>query len=87
VIHFDRPWNPAVEDQATDRAHRIGASRLVEVHHLITEGTVEDRIADLLARKRGLADAVLSGGETRLADLSDGELRALVSLGRDRGDA
>jgi hypothetical protein len=48
---------------------------------------VEDRIADLLARKRGLADAVLSGGETRLADLSDGELRALVSLGRDRGDA
>lgn len=86
VIHFDRPWNPAVEDQATDRAYRIGTSRLVEVHHLITEGTVEDRIAELLARKRGLADAVLTGGEASLADLSDSELRALVSLGRDRGD-
>jgi hypothetical protein len=87
VIHFDRPWNPAVEDQATDRAHRIGASRLVEVHHLITEGTVEDRIAELLARKRGLADAVLASGEVALTDLSDGELRALVSLGKDQGGA
>ena len=86
VIHFDRPWNPAVEDQATDRAHRIGQHRLVEVHHLIAEGTVEDRIADLLARKRGLTQAVLEGGETALTELSGSELRALVSLGSG-GDA
>lgn len=86
VIHFDRPWNPAVEDQATDRAHRIGQHRLVEVHHLIAEGTVEDRIADLLASKRGLTEAVLAGGEVALTELSDGELRALVSLGKDQGE-
>jgi SNF2 family DNA or RNA helicase len=58
VIHFDRPWNPAIEDQATDRAHRIGQHRLVEVYHLIAEGTIEDRIAGLLARKRELTEAV-----------------------------
>ena len=85
VVHFDRPWNPAVEDQATDRAHRIGQHRLVEVHHLIAEGTVEDRIAGLLARKRELTEAVLAGGETALTELSDGELSALVSLGADPG--
>lgn len=89
VIHFDRPWNPAVEDQATDRAHRIGQHRLVEVHHLIAEGTIEDRIAGLLARKRELTDAVLTGGETTLTELSDSELTALVSLGAgpDEGGA
>ena len=87
VIHFDRPWNPAVEDQATDRAHRIGQHRTVNVHHLIAEGTVEDRIAEMLARKRGLTEAVLAGGETALTELDDGELRALVSLGRGAGDA
>ena len=83
VIHVDRPWNPAVEDQATDRAHRIGQHRLVEVHHLIAEGTVEDRIADLLARKRELTEAVLAGGETALTELSDRELSALVRLGTE----
>ena len=87
VIHFDRPWNPAVEDQATDRAHRIGQHRTVNVHHLIAEGTVEDRIAELLARKRGLTEAVLAGGETALTELDDGELRALVSLGQGAGGA
>ena len=87
VIHFDRPWNPAVEDQATDRAHRIGQHRTVNVHHLIAEGTVEDRIAELLARKRGLTDAVLAGGETALTELDDGELRALVSLSQGAGGA
>jgi superfamily II DNA or RNA helicase len=87
VIHFDRPWNPAVEDQATDRAHRIGQHRCVNVHHLIAEGTVEDRIAELLARKRGLTEAVLAGGERALTELDDGELRALVSLSRVGGDA
>ena len=87
VIHFDRPWNPAVEDQATDRAHRIGQHRTVNVHHLIAEGTVEDRIAELLDRKRGLTEAVLAGGETALTELDDGELRALVSLGQGTGGA
>jgi superfamily II DNA or RNA helicase len=83
VIHFDRPWNPAVEDQATDRAHRIGQHATVNVHHLIAEGTVEDRIAELLARKRELTAAVLAGGESALTELDDGELRALVSLSQD----
>jgi superfamily II DNA or RNA helicase len=86
VIHFDRPWNPAVEDQATDRAHRLGQHRLVEVHHLIAEGTVEDRIAGLLARKRELTEAVLAEGETALTELADGELAALVSLGTGTGE-
>ncbi|MFC0864219.1 DEAD/DEAH box helicase [Sphaerimonospora cavernae] len=80
VIHFDRPWNPAVEDQATDRAHRIGQHATVQVHHLIAEGTVEDRIAELLARKRELTEAVLSGGETAFTELDDAELTALVEL-------
>jgi len=80
VIHFDRPWNPAVEDQATDRAHRIGQRRSVQVHHLITEGTVEDHIADLLNRKRALTEAVLTSGESAFADLDDTELAALVTL-------
>lgn len=83
VIHFDRPWNPAVEDQATDRAHRIGQHRLVEVHHLIAEGTIEDRIAELLTRKRHLTEAVLPGDPTALTELSDSDLSALVSLGTD----
>ena len=85
VIHFDRPWNPAVEDQATDRAHRIGQRRTVNVHHLIAEGTVEDRISALLERKRGLTEAVLAGGGSALTELDDGELRALVNLSRDLG--
>jgi len=83
VIHFDRPWNPAVEDQATDRAHRIGQHRLVEVHHLIAEGTIEDRIAGLLAGKRGLTEAVLPSERMALTELSDSELSALVRLGTD----
>jgi superfamily II DNA or RNA helicase len=81
VIHFDRPWNPAVEDQATDRAHRIGQYRLVEVHHLIAEGTIEDRIAGLLTGKRELTEAVLPREQLTLTELSDSELSALVSLG------
>jgi len=80
VIHVDRWWNPAVEDQATDRAYRIGQTRPVQVHRLITEGTVEQKIADLLTRKRGLADAVLGSGEVALTELTDEELRDLVAL-------
>ncbi|MEO3868312.1 DEAD/DEAH box helicase [Nonomuraea sp. B12E4] len=80
VIHYDRWWNPAVEDQATDRAYRIGQTRPVQVHRLITEGTIEDRIAGMLAAKRTLADAVLAGGEAALTELTDAELAALVEL-------
>ncbi|MFB9385368.1 DEAD/DEAH box helicase [Pseudonocardia petroleophila] len=80
VVHYDRWWNPAVEDQATDRAHRIGQTRPVQVHRLITEGTLEDRIAALLESKRALADAVLTGGEAALSELSDAELAELVGL-------
>jgi len=84
VVHFDRWWNPAVEDQATDRAYRIGQTRPVQVHRLVTEGTVEDRIAAMLREKRALADAVLAGGEAALTELSDTELAELVEL-RSRG--
>ncbi|BCM71827.1 MULTISPECIES: DEAD/DEAH box helicase [Streptomyces] len=84
VVHYDRWWNPAVEAQATDRAYRIGQTRPVQVHRLITEGTLEDRIAEMLGRKRELADAVLGTGEAALTELSDEELAALVEL---RGEA
>ncbi|SER77146.1 DEAD/DEAH box helicase [Lentzea albida] len=80
VIHFDRWWNPAVEDQATDRAYRIGQTRPVQVHKLVTEGTVEERIAALLQSKRDLADAVLHGGEAAFTELTDAELAELVQL-------
>ncbi|MFF5336494.1 DEAD/DEAH box helicase [Streptomyces sp. NPDC013181] len=80
VVHFDRWWNPAVEAQATDRAYRIGQTQPVQVHRLIAEGTIEDRIAGMLARKQGLADAVLGSGEAALTELSDAELADLVEL-------
>ncbi|RLU82083.1 ATP-dependent helicase [Streptomyces griseocarneus] len=80
VIHFDRWWNPAVEEQASDRAYRIGQTQPVQVHRLIAEGTVEDRIAELLETKRALADAVLGAGESAFTELSDAELADLVQL-------
>ena len=82
VVHVDRWWNPAVEEQATDRAYRIGQTQPVQVHRLITEGTVEDRIDDMLRSKRALADAIFGSGETSLTELSDRELSDLVSLRR-----
>jgi len=83
VIHVDRWWNPAVEAQATDRAHRIGQTRPVQVHRFVTQGTIEQRIAELLARKSALADAVLGSGDVALTELSDAELRDLVTLDED----
>ncbi|MEU2389469.1 DEAD/DEAH box helicase [Streptomyces sp. NPDC007369] len=80
VVHYDRWWNPAVEAQATDRAHRIGQTRTVQVHRMIAEGTVEDRIAALLEAKKGLADAVLGSGEQALTQLTNDELANLVEL-------
>ncbi|MDO0937800.1 DEAD/DEAH box helicase [Streptomyces sp. DG2A-72] len=83
VVHFDRWWNPAVEEQATDRAYRIGQTQPVQVHRLITEGTVEDRIAEMLESKRALADAILGSGESALTELTDRDLSDLVSLRRE----
>ncbi|MGX1885210.1 SNF2-related protein [Streptomyces sp. NPDC055287] len=80
VVHYDRWWNPAVEAQATDRAYRIGQTQPVQVHRLIAEGTIEDRIAGMLARKKELADAVLGNGESALTELTDAELADLVEL-------
>ncbi|HSK91084.1 MAG TPA: DEAD/DEAH box helicase [Euzebyales bacterium] len=83
VIHYDRWWNPAVEDQATDRAYRIGQTRMVTAHKLVTAGTVEERIAVVLEDKRALADAVVGAGEHWVTELDDDELRTLVALSDD----
>jgi len=82
VVHFDRWWNPAVENQATDRAFRIGQQRNVLVHKFVTRGTVEERIDDLIREKQDMADALLKGGgaENRLSEMGDEELLQLVSL-------
>ncbi|MFT5223998.1 MAG: SNF2 family DNA or RNA helicase, partial [Glaciecola sp.] len=80
VVHFDRWWNPAVEDQATDRVHRIGQTRAVTVHRMVTTGTIEERISALLDSKRALADSVVGSGEAWLTELGDDELRSLVEL-------
>nr|WP_246305043.1 DEAD/DEAH box helicase [Nocardioides thalensis] len=84
VVHVDRWWNPAVEEQATDRAYRIGQTRPVQVHKMVTRGTIEERVAGLLERKRSLADAVLARGDAALTELSNSELRDLVTLRRER---
>ncbi|WP_234488279.1 helicase-related protein, partial [Paraburkholderia aspalathi] len=81
VIHFDRWWNPAVENQATDRAFRIGQRRNVLVHKFVCRGTVEDRIDQLIETKQKLVKDVLEGGaELLLTEMSDRELLDLVKL-------
>lgn len=81
VIHFDRWWNPAVEDQATDRSWRIGQDKTVFVHKMVCQGTLEERIDALLEEKRTLADAVVGGDESWLTELTTDELRATLELG------
>ncbi|MBX3066329.1 MAG: DEAD/DEAH box helicase [Anaerolineae bacterium] len=83
VFHFDRWYNPAVEDQATDRAFRIGQTRNVQVHKFVCLGTLEERIDELIEKKRGLADKIIDEGEGWIAEMSDAELRDLVTLRRD----
>jgi len=80
VVHYDRWWDPAVEDQASDRAWRIGQDRPVQIHRLLCEGTVEDKVAALLSSKRALADAVVGSGEGWVSELSDEDLAELVAL-------
>ena len=81
VIHYDRWWNPAVEDQATDRAWRLGQRRTVNDHKLVCQGTVEERIGEVIDEKRAIADAVMGSGEAWLSELSTDELADLVTLG------
>lgn len=80
VIHFDRWWNPAVEAQATDRAHRIGQTGTVFVHSFITEGTLEEHVDEILERKSRVAGALVTSGESFLLQLSDEELGAVLAL-------
>lgn len=82
VFHFDRWWNPAVEDQATDRAFRIGQKRNVQVHKFVTTGTLEEMIDDMIESKKGLAQAVIGSSEGWLTELSTEALREVVKLRR-----
>ncbi len=84
VFHFDRWWNPAVENQATDRAFRIGQTRNVQVHKMICAGTLEEAIDTLIDRKRAVAEDVVGTGESWLTELSNQDLHELVAL---RGEA
>jgi SNF2 family DNA or RNA helicase len=83
VFHFDRWWNPAVENQATDRAFRIGQMRNVQVHKFICGGTLEERIDEMIESKRALAESVLGTGESWLTELSTAQIRDLVQLRRE----
>jgi hypothetical protein len=83
VFHYDRWWNPAVEDQATDRAYRIGQTRAVQVHKLLCAGSVEEKIDRLLDQKRELAAKVVGSGEQWITELGSDELRELFALGAD----
>ncbi len=81
VIHFDRWWNPAVENQATDRAYRIGQEKNVMVHKLVCKGTIEEKIDELLESKRELAENVIgSGGENWITEMSNAELLSVMKL-------
>ncbi len=80
VIHYDLWWNPAVEDQATDRTYRIGQSRTVMVHRLVSLGTFEERINEMMSAKRELAELAVAVGESSLSEMSNQELRELFKL-------
>jgi len=81
VIHFDRWWNPAIENQATDRAFRIGQKKNVLVHKFVTSGTLEEKIDRLLTEKQATADQILSGGaEKSLTEMDNDELLRMIAL-------
>ncbi|WP_342564068.1 DEAD/DEAH box helicase [Paenibacillus sp. FSL R7-0345] len=80
VLHYDRWWNPAVENQATDRAFRIGQHKNVQVHKLICQGTLEERIDELIERKKNLSEQVVGSGENWLTEMSNRELQELIEL-------
>lgn len=83
VFHYDRWWNPAVENQATDRAFRIGQTRHVQVHKFVTLGTLEERIDEMIERKLGLSQQIVGSGENWITELSTAELHDLFSLRRE----
>ena len=87
VFHVDRWWNPAVEDQATDRAFRIGQTRHVQVHKFVCRGTLEERIDAMIDEKKELARSIIGAGESWITELSNEELAELVALSRDAVDA
>ena len=80
VIHFDRWWNPAVENQATDRAYRIGQQRCVQVYKFICDGTLEDAVDQMIDKKQSLARNVLSADESWPTELDNVALRELIAL-------
>ena len=80
VIHFDRWWNPAVENQATDRAFRIGQTKNVIVHKFVSKGTIEERIDEVIEKKRSLAESVIGAGEQWITELSDQEIISMMRL-------
>ena len=83
VFHFDRWWNPAVENQATDRAFRIGQKRTVQVYKFVVAGTLEERIHELIESKQNLAASIVGSGEEWLAELDTDQLRQMLALRRD----
>jgi SNF2 family DNA or RNA helicase len=82
VFHFDRWWNPAVENQATDRVFRIGQTRNVQVHKFVCTGTLEERIHELIESKKALSEQVVGAGESWLTELGTDQLRSLLLLDR-----
>src|SRR5438105_10095815 len=80
VFHFDRWWNPAVENQATDRAFRIGQKKNVQVHKFVCAGTLEERIDEMIERKKEIAAGVVGTGEGWLTELSTAQLKDLFAL-------
>ena len=86
VIHYDRWWNPAVEDQATDRAWRMGQTKTVNVHKMVCEGTVEEKVSQVIDDKRKLAAQVVGTGaesEAWMSEMTTDELRDLITLDQD----
>lgn len=83
VVHFDRWWNPAVEDQATDRAFRIGQKRNVQVRKFVCAGTLEERIDAMIESKRALAERIVGKSENWITEISTEEIREIVSLSAD----